>query len=113
MAKKDRLLVGGELQNFTCRNQRFQTDIITGFAHSDSTVLGSALPGPLAESEGFTLWLEHVIDTRFPENNQKGLFWLMWYQDGIPIIPMSGVLTADDIRRMTSLLSDFHVDSNS
>lgn len=107
MAEKDRLVVDGRAQDFTCGNSRFCTDVASGFPHFDSGAGGNALREPLAESGDSTLWLEHVIDKRSPNPDRGALFWLMWYRNGIPTIPMSGVLTADDLRRASSLLSGF------
>lgn len=105
MAEKDRL----NAQDFTCKNARFHTDIASGFPHLNSGICGSALPGPLAQSGDFTLWLEHVVDERSPNPDRGPLFWLMWYQDGIPTIPISGVMTIEDLRKASSLLNNFCV----
>jgi len=80
--------------DFTCKNSKFQTDINTGESHgSHSPTRGSVLGKPLADNGEYTLWLEHV------GNNQgEKYYWLMWYEDGKPKIPLSGVLRHDEIR---------------
>jgi hypothetical protein len=99
MAAKDRIIVDGEPQDFTCKNIRFETNIKKGQPHIDqnSEVLGNALDGPLAMRNDYSLWLEYVID-----NDQNDWYWLMWYKDGIPTIPMSGVMSTDDLCKMRS-----------
>ena len=93
MAEKDRLRdEKGNFQNFTCRNAKFSTNTSKGAAHGKAHAKGNALAGPLVEHDGYTLWLEHVIDHENPSNER---YWLMWYQDGIPKIPMSGVLSKE------------------
>jgi len=59
---------------------------------------------PLIEA-GDTLWLEHVLDKSARE---PPCYWLMWYDaSGIPAIPMSSVLSRDDIANMGRLLASF------
>ncbi len=107
MAEKHRLVLNGKPKNFTCENARFKTDMKRGFSHLGSKVRGSALKGPLAEVGEHSLWLEHIVDKRSPKPDRGRLYWLMWYHNGIPTIPMSGVLTAEDLRKASSLLSGF------
>ncbi|HSY35806.1 MAG TPA: hypothetical protein VK814_08660 [Acidobacteriaceae bacterium] len=106
MAKKDRIIVNGQPQDFTCKNSRFATDITKGQPHVDpaAKARGNTLDGPLADSDGHTLWLEYVSDL---EDENKKLFWLMWYRDGIPTIPMSGVMTKNDLCKMSEKLEIF------
>lgn len=99
MAKKDRLLDNNAVyRDFTCGNSRFSTDVSQGFTHGDNSAKGSVFAKALATSGSYTLWLEHVVDNS-GEDNQ--LYWLMWYDNGIPKIPMSGILTKEDLCRMS------------
>ncbi len=61
---------------FTCENSRYKTS---------SSVFGG---DPLAEYDGYQLRLEKVepVDRAEPD-----CYWFMWYRDGKPTIPMSGV----------------------
>jgi hypothetical protein len=107
MAEKDRIVLNGVPQDFTCENSRFRTDVDSGFQHSNGYLRGSALPQPLVTVGDSTLWLEHVVDKRNPRPDRGALYWLMWYRNGIPAIPASGVLTADDLRKASLQLADF------
>ncbi len=105
MSQKDRLKdQNGNYLNFTCGNSKFSTDTNKGAAHGIETAKGSALTDPLAEHGGYTLWLEHVVDHGRPDNE---LYWLMWYLNGIPKIPMSGVLSKEDLCRMSEKIRTF------
>ncbi len=101
MAKKNQL----NEQPFTCDNLGFQTNTQKGMSHGLGKAKGSVFKKPLVVSiDGKTLWLEHVIDKK----NHSETFWLMWYgSDGSPTIPMSGVISADQVKEMASRLADF------
>lgn len=100
MADKDRL----EGQQFTCSNRRFHTNTEKGESHGLGKVRGSVFGEPLVSSDGYTLWLEHVID----KARQSETFWLMWYNaDGSPTIPASGVISTDKIKEMARRLMTF------
>jgi hypothetical protein len=66
-------------------------------------VKGSVFLEPLVRGD-YTLWLEHVSNRKAGPDT----FWLMWYDgEGTPKIPMSGVISADQIKLMTAKLSEF------
>jgi hypothetical protein len=93
-----------EGKEFTCSNSRFHTDITKGKRHGARKSRGSVFPEPLENSNGYTLWLEHVIDKR----NATETFWLMWYDpNGSPTIAESSVIPADRIKEMVSRLAGF------
>ena len=100
MGRRHRL----EDQAFTCANSRFQTNTRKPFPHGEGVAGGSVFEKPLAKTEqGDSLWLEHVLAKDGAE-----AFWLMWYdQDGNPTIPLSGVMSADEVREMSSRLARF------
>jgi hypothetical protein len=100
VAHKDRL----SGKPFTCSNRRFHTNTCEGKPHGAGQEKGSVFDEPLLSSEGYTLWLEHVLDRA----EGRKTFWLMWYDpDGSPTIPLSGVFSHDQIREMTSRLASF------
>jgi hypothetical protein len=96
--------VDGRRLDYTCENSKFLTNIQMGQPHREGQRHGgSVFQGALAEDDEYSLWLEHV------RNKQTGerCYWLMWYRDGRPTIPLSGVLGRDDIPRMAALLASF------
>ena len=100
MAEKDRL----NGIPFTCSNRRFHTNADKGKPHGSGQTRGSVFDLPLVSSNGYTLWLEYVID----KTNASETFWLMWYDSaGSPTIPLSSVISADQMKDMTSRLADF------
>jgi hypothetical protein len=107
MAKDHRIMQDGERLSYTCENERFKTDTSKPESYShgiQSTSRGSVFDQPLLESNGYTLWLEHVLDKK----TQDSCYWLMWYgPDGISTVPMSSVLSKDDITNMARLLASF------
>ncbi len=87
MARKNRI----DDRPFTCRNARFET-------------IESVFSEPLIPGENYTLWLERVRDRKGGSDK----FWLMWYdEEGTPTIPLSGVISADEMREMVAKLADF------
>jgi hypothetical protein len=87
MARKDRI----DDRPFTCQNVRFET-------------IESVFPEPLIPGEPYSLWLERVRDKR----GGPDTFWLMWYDvAGTPTIPMSGVISSDQMRHLIARLADF------
>jgi hypothetical protein len=101
MAVDHRMVKGKERLNYTCENAGYHTNTNKGFPHGPySKTLGSRFEEPLATRNDYTLWLEHVIEIR----NGRGWYWLMWYRDGKPTIPLSGILSKRDIDKMTRLL---------
>lgn len=100
MAKKDRI----DDKPFTCRNARFETDIQKGEPHGKGHARGSVFPEPLVPGDRSTLWLEFVRNTK----GGSDTFWLMWYDnEGTPAIPLSGVISVDQIKQMTAKLTDY------
>jgi hypothetical protein len=100
MAEKDRL----NGVPFTCSNSRYNTNIEKGKPHGRGEARGSVFDKPLVSSNGYTLWLEHVIDRKY----DRETLWLMWYKpDGTPTIPMSGEIPADQVKAMASRLAGF------
>jgi hypothetical protein len=51
-----------------------------------------------------SLWLEHVSAVGDPDNEW---YWLMWYDNGRPTIPMSGVVHRQDILHIAQQLAGF------
>jgi hypothetical protein len=50
------------------------------------------------------LWLEYVRNKKGGQNT----YWLMWYDDeGTPKLPMSGVISENELKTMTSRLTEF------
>jgi len=65
--------------------------------------LGSVFEEPLVPGD-YSLWLEYAVDTK----TDSETFWLMWYDaDGSPTIPLSGVISAGQVRDMASRLATF------
>ncbi len=95
----------GQRLNYTCENKRFKTNVKAGFAHGSCRSRGSVFKNPLCVGEnGYTLWLEHVTNLKDPKDQ---CYWLMWYQDGIPTIPLSGIMRRKDIPNLAKHLADF------
>lgn len=94
-----RIEVNNHPIDFTCKNAQFQTDISSPV---NSIYPGSVTPMPIYDDGGGQiLLLEKVV-----HNNGKKCFWFMWYYDnGIPILPMSGVIDADDIAEVIRNIS--------
>ena len=83
-----------ERVDYTCENRRYKTNVEKGHPHGDeSRARGSVTQKPLHEGSSYSLWLEHVIEKK----TGKEVFWLMWYRQGKPTIPASGVLDVDDL----------------
>jgi hypothetical protein len=89
MAKDHRIEHNGERLNCTCENWRYKTKTDVGHAHGSYDTLGSVFERPLAEGDGYSLWLEHVTNKDEPSQE---CYWLMWYRGGRPTISMSGIL---------------------
>jgi hypothetical protein len=102
--EKNRAVVDGIPMNFTCSNRRFCTDLAKGFPHGEEAALGSVFKIPLVDHGSNTLWLEHVVSLGAPAEEW---YWFMWYEDGIPKIPLSGVFTKSDLSRMMALIGTF------
>ena len=103
MATDHRINQNGNRLDYTCENRAFTTNTGLGFAHDPfSTNLGSVLDAPLLISNGYSLWLEHVLE----KSSNSELFWLMWYDpNGWPTIPLSGVFGKSDLELMIGRLT--------
>ena len=105
MARDFRVERDGQRWPFSCENWRFRTTLAKGFAHGVSGTRGSVLPAPLVAGD-YSLWLEHVESKQ--EDGQRDWYWLMWYDpEGNPTIPLSGVLTRDQLCDMVRHLLQF------
>lgn len=94
----------GQPINYTCENSRFKTDVTQGHPHGSlpGAALGSVYPDALLQSNGWSLWLEHIADKR----GGPSVFWLMWYEPGgKPTMPMSAVFSRADFEEMIGRLA--------
>ncbi len=101
---KDRRLrdVNDQPIPFTCANHRFRTDTTKGECHGDGNSKGSVLRFAIIPGTDYSLWLEHVEDL----DGGPPMYWLMWYKDGRPTIPMSGVFDKKGLELMVDNLSN-------
>lgn len=106
MADDHRIEQGEQPLDYTCENARYKTNIGKGKKHGSHSSCGSVFEEPLAgvQGTGYSLWMEHVIEKKTQDDE---LYWLMWYKNGIPTIPLSGVFRKDDIGNMVRLLASF------
>jgi hypothetical protein len=89
---------------FTCENRRYQTNVDKGFEHGPGNPRGSVFDTAVFENDGYSLWLEHVIEPKTGEE----VFWLMWYDpSGNPTIRASGVFNRDDFKQIVGKLTEF------
>jgi hypothetical protein len=103
LARDHRIEQNGQRLNFTCANFQYRTDIDKGQAHGQCPNRGSVFTEPLVDSEGYSLWLEHLLD-----REDREYYWLMWYDfSGVPTMPMSARLNRDDIANMQRLFASF------
>lgn len=102
MAREHRIIdEDGNPLDYTCENSRFKTDLSKS---AEGGRPGSVLPEALFDGGTFTLWLEHVVE----KENGRHVYWLMWYSDGRPTMPMSGVLDRNDLNEMIINLTDIN-----
>jgi hypothetical protein len=95
----------GQPVDFSCHNYRFETDTSRGCAHDACPTLGSVFPHAVLSVNGWSLWLEYVLDHR---EHDRDWFWLMWYSPaGMPTIPLSGVFRKGDIAEIVKRLGEF------
>lgn len=104
MPRDFRIVQDGQRLNYTCQNSRFRTNVNMGCPHGGHPTRGSALQYPLYSVGGLSLWLEHVSAVGDPDNEW---YWLMWYDNGRPTIPMSGVVHRQDILHIAQQLAGF------
>jgi len=75
-----------------------------GKNHGTTATRGTVFDRALADDGEHSLWLEHVIEIQTGDE----YYWLMWYDsNGFPTMPMSGILSRDDIANMQSLFASF------
>jgi hypothetical protein len=95
---------GVEGRPFTCKNARFQTNILKGYPHKKHApnTNGSVLEEALLElDDGRSLWLEHALDTQ--DNIEE--YWLMWYEkNGVPTIRTSAIFGKEELEKMVGRL---------
>ncbi len=104
MAKNEhRIESRGRYLDYTCTNWSYSTNTEIGYAHGGRRrARGSVLPEPLTADGSYSLWLEHVVD----KNGDDSLYWLMWYKDGVPQIPASGIFRRNGIKDIVKALLD-------
>lgn len=93
---------GGKPVPFTCENKRFRTDTRRGHPHGAGNAKGSVGPEALFDDGHHSLWLEHVEEPSSARPSRS--FWLMWYKDGLPLLPASSVFAAKDLALMADRL---------
>lgn len=87
--------------NFTCQNSTYRTDIGKGHQHGSHTARGNVFCDSLITREQYSLWLEHVV-----HENGTEWYWFMWYKDGIPTIPLSGIFDKADLSKMLASIGE-------
>jgi len=107
MAADNRIEQQGKRLGYTCENAAYSTNIGKGERHAPShSYQGSVFSEPIKGRLGdeYTLWLEHVIAKRNPNDE---CYWLIWYKNGRPTIPLSAIWHREDLARMQRLLTSF------
>jgi hypothetical protein len=91
--------------SYTCENHGFRTNTSAGKPHGPlGTALGNVLSTPLIQGPDYSLWLEHVVETK----TGRRCYWLMWYDSrGVPSIPISAVFERSDLSEMLRRLAEF------
>lgn len=100
-----RIIRNGVRLPFTCENRKYRTDITRGYAHDQNhNHLGSVTQEAIYDDgNGYTLWLEYVINVRNPNDR---CMWFMWYDDnGLSTMPMSSVIDEADINEVIRNIS--------
>ena len=105
MPKDYRIHIDDRVIPYSCENRRFRTNIQKGREHAPlANTKGSVLRSALLDRDGYSLWLEHVVEI----DTAAELYWLMWYDsNGQPTIPLSGVLNRAELSHMVGQLMDF------
>ncbi len=100
-----RIQNNGQRLDYTCENRRFRTNVaMNAETGARPRAPASVFRGPLIDHDGYSLWLEHVIEIATGER----CYWLMWYDaNGWPTIPLSGVLDRSEIPTMAGRLASF------
>ncbi|SRR5579875_607203 len=101
---KDHRIVddNGVRLSYTCQNAKYRTNILKGHSHGSYSARGNVFSDALITREQYTLWLEHVVST---DGDQW--YWFMWYKDGIPTIPLSGIFDKEDLSKMLASIGTF------
>ena len=107
MAADHRIEQNGQRLNYTCENAAYRTNIDKGEHHDLShhyrgSVFAEPIKGHLGDE--YTLWLEHVKVKHDPDDE---CYWLIWYKNGRPTIPLSAIWHREDIAKMQRLLASF------
>jgi hypothetical protein len=93
----------GNKLNFTCQNSKYKTDINKGLEHEKGGSKGSVTSEALFKSEGYSLWLEYVVNVH---DEDEQCYWFMYYKDGLPIMPMSAVIDEETITKVINNISN-------
>lgn len=94
-----KIIINGQPTAYTNENSRFMTDV-NNPVHP--IYLGSVTPEPIYDDEnGKILLLEKVMDRK----NGNRCFWFMWYDNGSPMINVSGVIDEADITKVIRNIS--------
>ncbi len=99
--KDFRIVQNGNRLDYSCENHRFRTNINKGKPHRTSATGGSVFDNALIADGSSSLWLEHAFD----KQDNRECYWLMWYDNGKPTIPLSGVFERADIEQMVGRLA--------
>lgn len=91
---------------FTCSNARYRTDTFRGYPHGPDQAGGSVFPAAVfRDQDGYTLWLEYVMDSQGAAEFQAepSWLWLMWYDPmGEPTISQSATFDLAMLREIVS-----------
>ena len=89
---------------FRNKNGKYETNTEKGYPHGEGRPGGSVFKEPIF-MDGYSLWLEHVIE---PRSGRDDLYWLMWYDaNGRSTTRVSGILSREDLKVLLSKLSSF------
>jgi len=98
-----RVIRAGQRLDYTCENSRFLTNLSMGRPHRPNhDYFGSVFGGALADDGEYALWLEHVTNKEDPTGQ---CYWFMWYKNGRPTIPMSGIFHRENLENVSRLLA--------
>jgi hypothetical protein len=97
------MILHGHPVPFACENRGYRTNITKGQPHNPSPTLGSVFDRALLVSGPYTLWLEYVTEIK----TMSECFWLMWYDAGVPTIPLSAVFDRAQYAEMVARLPSF------
>jgi hypothetical protein len=91
-------------QPFTCSNARYHTDTSKGFPHGVGRAGGSYFDTAVIQApDGYSLWMEYVVDGHGPGAWQPSPIWLMWYDpQGNPTISQSATFDLSMVREIVT-----------